>query len=66
MKIFVISTPPPEASLEYTHEHMFDVVDVMSNLPSATYMWQIVNPAVAIWRATVLLTPVSATSPHSI
>ena len=47
-EIFVISTPPPEASLEYTHEHMFDVVDVMSNLPSATYMWQIVNPAVAI------------------
>ena len=47
-EIFVISTPPPEASLAYTHEHMFDVVDVMNNLPSATYMWQIVNPGGAI------------------
>ncbi|MFB0934012.1 MAG: efflux RND transporter permease subunit, partial [Pseudomonadales bacterium] len=47
-EIFVISTPPPEASLAYTHEHMFDVVDVMNNLPSATFMWQIVNPGGAI------------------
>ena len=47
-QIFVISTPPPEASLDYTHEHMHDVVDVMNNLPQATYMWQIVNPGGAI------------------
>ncbi|MFT5209536.1 MAG: multidrug efflux pump [Flavobacterium sp.] len=46
--IFVISTPPPEASLAYTHEHMFDVVHVMNNLPKATYMWQIVNPGGAV------------------
>lgn len=41
--IFVISEAPPEASLAYTHRHMRDVVDVMNNLPDATYMWQVVN-----------------------
>jgi multidrug efflux pump len=46
--VFVISSPPPEASLAYTHEHMFDVVEVMNNLPKATFMWQIVNPGGAI------------------
>jgi len=47
-EIFVISSPPPEASLDYTHEHMFDVVEVMNSLPEATFMWQIVNPGSAI------------------
>jgi len=46
--VFVISSPPPEASLAYTHEHMHDVVDVMNNLPQATYMWQIINPGGAV------------------
>jgi multidrug efflux pump len=41
--IFVISEAPPEASLEYTHEHMHDVVHVMNNLPDATYMWQVLS-----------------------
>ncbi|MFT4719239.1 MAG: multidrug efflux pump [Candidatus Azotimanducaceae bacterium] len=45
--IFVIAAPPPEASLEYTHEHMHDVVDVMNGLPQATYMWQILEPGAA-------------------
>ncbi len=42
--IFVISEAPPEASLEYTHQHMHDVVQVMNNLPDATYMWQVLSP----------------------
>ncbi len=42
--IFVVSEAPPEASLEYTHKHMHDVVEVMNNLPGATYMWQVINP----------------------
>lgn len=42
--IFVVSEAPPEASIEYTHKHMHDVVDVMNGLPDATYMWQILNP----------------------
>jgi multidrug efflux pump len=46
--IFVISNAPPEASLEYTHKHMHDVVDVMNGLDDATYMWQIVNPNGAV------------------
>ena len=46
--VFVIASPPPEASLAYTHEHMFDVVDVMNNLPKATFMWQVINPGGAI------------------
>jgi len=41
--IFVISEAPPEASLEYTHTHMHDVVHVMNNLPNATYMWQVLS-----------------------
>jgi multidrug efflux pump len=41
--IFVISEAPPEASLEYTHQHMHDVVHVMNNLPDATYMWQVLS-----------------------
>ena len=47
-EIFVISSAPPEASLDYTHEHMFDVVEVMNSLPKATFMWQIVNPGSAL------------------
>lgn len=46
--VFVIASPPPEASLAYTHEHMFDVVDVMNNLPKATFMWQVINPGGAV------------------
>jgi multidrug efflux pump len=42
--IFVVSEAPPEASLEYTHRHMHDVVDVMNNLPGATFMWQVLSP----------------------
>lgn len=42
--IFVVSEAPPEASIDYTHKHMHDVVDVMNNLNDATDMWQIVNP----------------------
>jgi len=42
--IFVISEAPPEASLAYTHRHMRDVVNVMNNLPGATFMWQVVSP----------------------
>ena len=42
--IFVISNSPPEASLDYTHRHMHDVVGVMNGLDDATDMWQILNP----------------------
>ena len=42
--IFVISEAPPEASLAYTHRHMRDVVNVMNNLPGATFMWQVLSP----------------------
>jgi multidrug efflux pump len=42
--IFVISEAPPEASLAYTHRHMRDVVNVMNNLPNATFMWQVLSP----------------------
>lgn len=42
--IFVISEAPPEASTDYTYDHMHDVVAVMNNLPDTTYMWQMVNP----------------------
>jgi multidrug efflux pump len=42
--IFVISEAPPEASLAYTHHHMRDVVNVMNNLPGATFMWQVLSP----------------------
>jgi len=46
--IFVISNAPPEASLEYTHHHMHDVVDIMNGLDGATRMWQIINPDGAV------------------
>ena len=42
--IFVVSEAPPEASLAYTHRHMRDVVNVMNNLPNATFMWQVLRP----------------------
>ena len=42
--IYVIAEAPPEASTDYTLEHMHDVVAVMNNLPDTTYMWQMVNP----------------------
>lgn len=42
--IFIVAEAPAEASVDYTHQHMHDVVGVMNNLPHATDMWQIVNP----------------------
>ena len=42
--ISVIADAPPEASLAYTHQHMHDIVEVMSTLPGATYMWQVLSP----------------------
>lgn len=42
-EITVIVEAPPEASVDYTTEHMFDVVSVMSALPGAKSMWQVVS-----------------------
>ncbi len=43
--IFVVADSPPEASLDYTHDHMHDVVSVMNGLPDAReFMWQILSP----------------------
>lgn len=42
-EIAVVIEAPPEASVEYTTEHMADVVAVMSNLPGAKKMWQVVS-----------------------
>ncbi len=42
--IFVITEAPPEASPEYTWKHMHDVVDVMNSIPTASSMWQVINP----------------------
>jgi multidrug efflux pump len=43
--ITVIIESAPEASLDYTLEHMNDVVDTMKTLEGATFMWQIINPS---------------------
>ncbi|XOV78762.1 MAG: efflux RND transporter permease subunit [Aestuariibacter sp.] len=43
--ITVIVEAPPEASLEYTVQHMDDIVDTMMTVEGAKYMWQIINPA---------------------
>lgn len=45
--IFVISAAPPEASLDYMHRHMHDVVGVMNGLNDATFMWQVLSPSAA-------------------
>ncbi|MEE8077928.1 MAG: efflux RND transporter permease subunit, partial [Pseudomonadales bacterium] len=41
--IRVAVTAPPEASLEYTHSYMVDVVDAMESLPGSRLMWQMVQ-----------------------
>jgi multidrug efflux pump len=43
--INVVVESAPDASLEYTIEHMDKVVDTMLQLDGAKYMWQIVTPA---------------------
>lgn len=42
--ITVIIEAAPESSLQYTTEHMDDVVDVMKKLDGGKFMWQIINP----------------------
>ncbi len=43
--ITVIVESAPEASIDYTLEHMDQVVDTMNQLDGAKFMWQIMNPA---------------------
>ncbi len=43
--ISVIVESAPEANIDYTLEHMNDVVETMMQLEGAQYMWQIMNPA---------------------
>ena len=43
--ISVITSGPPEASLDYTTRYMGDVVDAMASLPATAEMWQIVLPS---------------------
>lgn len=43
--ISVITSGPPEASLDYTTRYMGDVVDAMASLPATADMWQIVLPS---------------------
>lgn len=43
--INVVFSAAPESTLDYTTEHMHDVVDAMLGLPGAEYMWQIVRPS---------------------
>jgi multidrug efflux pump len=42
--ITVIVEAAPESSLQYTTQHMDDVVDVMKQLDGGKFMWQIINP----------------------
>ena len=42
--ITVIIESAPEASLEYTSDHMNDIVDTMMKFDGAKQMWQIVSP----------------------
>ena len=42
--ITVIIEAAPESSLQYTTQHMDDVVDVMEQLDGSKFMWQIINP----------------------
>lgn len=44
-EIGVIVSSAPEASLDYSIDHMSDVVDAMLSLEGAKYMWQLVNPS---------------------
>ena len=43
--ITVIVESAPEASIDYTLDHMDQVVDTMKSLEGAKFMWQIMNPA---------------------
>lgn len=45
--VFAIVEAPAEASLDYTRQHMHDVVAVLNDLPGATFMWQVVSPSFA-------------------
>lgn len=42
--ITIIIEAAPESSLQYTTQHMDDVVDVMKQLEGSKFMWQIINP----------------------
>ncbi|MFT6407500.1 MAG: multidrug efflux pump [Arenicella sp.] len=42
--INIIVESPPDASLEYTTQHMDQVVETMKQFDGAKYMWQIVTP----------------------
>ncbi len=42
--ISVITSAPPDASLEYTSRYMLDVISTMHTLPSTFRMWEIVQP----------------------
>ena len=44
-EIMVIFNAAPESTLDYTTDHMYDIVDAMLGLPGAEYMWQIVLPS---------------------
>ncbi|MFP6814973.1 MAG: efflux RND transporter permease subunit, partial [Pseudomonadales bacterium] len=46
-EIRVLTTAPPESSVDYTRRYMVDVVDTMSELPGATEMWQVILPSTA-------------------
>ena len=43
--ISVIIEAPPEASLQYTAEHMQDVVAAMRSMPGSKFMWHMVTPS---------------------
>jgi multidrug efflux pump len=45
--IRVLTTAPPESSVDYTQRYMVDVVDVMKSLPGSREMWQVISPATA-------------------
>ncbi len=45
--IRVLTTAPPESSVDYTRRYMVDVVDAMKALPGSTEMWQIILPSTA-------------------
>ena len=44
-EIMVILNAAPESTLEYTTDHMYDVVDAMLGLPGAEFMWQVLLPS---------------------
>jgi len=46
-QIRVLTTAPPESSVDYTRRYMVDVVDAMQSLPGTTLMWQVVQPSTA-------------------